>query len=128
MSEARKLSMSDFHSRAKANVGKKLFLRTPDGEITESWIRVVNCDSDVMTKAHADFRTLAVENKMKGTPDPDFQRKATEKIVATAVVEWSFEEPCDVDTVCAFLAEAPHIRDEIDTLIYDRKAFFGGAE
>lgn len=128
MGDARKLSMSDFHSRKKANEGRKVFLKTPEGDVTEHWFRVVNVDSDVVSKAYADLRTAAVENKMSGKPDPDFQAKMTEKVVATAVIEWSFEEPLTVEAVREFLVEAPHIQSEVSDLIYDRKAFFGGAE
>ena len=128
MSEARKLSMSDFHSRSKANAGKKVFLRTPDGEITESWVRVVNCDSDVMAKVHSDSRAALVENKMGAKPDPDFASKIALDNIASAVVEWSFEEPISKEAVREFLTEAPHIKSDVDDLIYDRKAFFGGAE
>lgn len=128
MGDARKLSMSDFHSRKKANEGKKLLLKTPEGIVTEHWFRVVNCDSDVMVKAHADSRTAAVENKMSANPDKEFSRKAALELVASAVVEWSFEEPLSKEAVREFLTEAPHIQSDVDDLIYDRKAFFGGAE
>lgn len=128
MGDARKLSMSDFHSRKKANEGKKLLLKTPNGEVTEHWFRVVNCDSDVMAKAHADSRTALVENKMGANPDKEFSRKAALELVASAVVEWSFEEPLSKEAVREFLTEAPHIQSDVDDLIYDRKAFFGGAE
>ena len=128
MGDARKLSMSDFYSRKKANEGKKLLLKTPNGEVTEHWFRVVNCDSDVMAKAHADSRTALVENKMSAKPDPDFASKVALDNIASAVVEWSFEEPISKEAVREFLTEAPHIKSDVDDLIYDRKAFFGGAE
>ena len=124
---ARTLSMSDFHSRKKANEGKKLFLETPDGTVTEHFFVILNCDSDALAKAHAKAREDAVENKMSANPDPDFVPKQRMKLIASAVKEWSFEDELTPESVIAFLTECPHIADEVDRLIYDRKAFFGGA-
>ena len=128
MSEvARKFSLSDFHSRSKANAGKKLFLTLPDGTVTEEWFLVVNCDSDVMAKAHAQSREDAVKNRMEPVPDPDFVSKSELKRNSAAVIDWSFPEPFSTEAVSAFLKEAPQIGEQIDRLIYDRQAFFGGA-
>ena len=123
MSDARK----KFYSREKANTGKKLFLKTPEGVETEEFLIVVNTDSEVMAKAHSEARTAAVENRQLAKPDPDFAEKAKLKLVASAVIGWSFEEKATPEAVQEFLRECPHIADDVDTLIYDRKAFFGGA-
>ena len=123
MSDARK----KFYSREKANAGKKLFLKTPEGVETEEFLIVVNTDSEVMAKAHSEARTAAVENRQLAKPDPDFAEKAKRKLVASAVIGWSFEEKATPEAVQEFLRECPHIQDDVDTLIYDRKAFFGGA-
>ena len=124
---ARTLSMSDFHSRKKANEGKKVYLQTPDGTVTEHYLVIVNCDSDALAKAHAEARTAAVEHKMSGATDSEFTQKQRMKLIASAVIGWSFEDELTKESVTAFLTECPHIADEVDNLIYDRKAFFGGA-
>ena len=123
MSDARK----QFFSREKANAGRKMFLKTPEGVETEEFLLVVNTDSDVMAKAHSEARTAAMENKMAAKPDPEFVEKSKLRLVASAVIGWSFEEPATKEAVMEFLRECPHIQDDVDTLIYDRKAFFGGA-
>jgi len=123
-----KFGLSDFHSREKANAGRKMFLLLPDGTQTEEYLLVVNADSDVMAKAHAQFRDDAVANKQKGIPDPDFIEKATHKLVASAVIGWSLDEPFDRSKIEEFLRESPQNYEGVDRLIYDRKHFFGGAD
>lgn len=123
----KRLSASAFHSRKTANDGRKMFLSLPDGTKTEEFFIVAGVDSDIVSKALADYRKLAVKSKAAGKDSVEFSEKHKYATASKAVLGWSFEEPCTPAAVEAFLVEAPHVAVDLDTFIFDRETFFGGA-
>ena len=121
------MNLTDFHSRSISNTPKKLYLRLPNGIMSEEYFEVVGIDSDVMLAAKAENRRLHVENAKLDVPDPDLSEKRRIPLIANAVVGWSFKEDLSKEHVEHFLHAAPHILEDLEGLVYDRLSFFGGA-
>lgn len=125
------MGMESFYTRDKANEGRKLPLRTPDGKPTEDWIIVRHVWSDAFQKAEEAALREAREivMGMGDKPDPeavaDVQRASRVKLLAALVAGWSFDAECTPDAVAEFLAQAPQIADAIDKFAGDSKGFFG---
>ena len=124
--------MKQFYTRAKANAGKKMNLTMPDGSASEHWVRVYGMDSDVFRAAQADQNRKTLElsdQKDSGEISEDEAEKQFEKsrilLLASAIIEWSFDSTCEEDAKIEFLTEAPQIANAINMFIGSRKAFFG---
>lgn len=125
------MGMEQFHTRERANEGRKLPLYTPDGKPTNDWILVRHAWSDAFVKAE-DAAVRAAREIVMGMgekPDPEavaeVQRAARVKALSALVAGWSFEAECTPEAVAEFLAQAPQIADAIDKFAGDSKAFFG---
>lgn len=118
--------MHAFHSRAKSSTSRKFILSTPEGDKTEEHLLVVGYYSDSFVKARAEFREKVVENASSANPEKGFTETHKAELVAKAVVGWSFDEPFTEAALLEFLKECPHIVDDLDSFIYDRKSFFNG--
>jgi hypothetical protein len=118
--------MDEFFTRGKANEGVKLPLYRPDGTKSDHWVRIRGVDSDIFRTAEAEsrrdaFRVAAIEDiKERGAAITASKRR----LIASLVVEWSFDKPCDVDSVEEFFIEAPQIMDAIDIAASKRALFF----
>ena len=125
------MGMESFYTRDKANEGRKLPLRTPDGKPTDEWIVVRHVWSDAFQKAEdaAVREAREIVMGMGDKPDPeavaDVQRASRVKLLAALVAGWSFDAECTPDAAAAFLEQAPQIADAIDKFAGDSKAFFG---
>lgn len=118
--------MHAFHSREKSETSRKFPLTTPEGDKTEEYLLIVGYYSSKFTKARAEFRERVVENASSATPEKGFSESHKAELVADAVEGWSFDEPFSKAAVIEFLKECPHIVDDVDAFVYDRKSFFGG--
>ncbi|URA07005.1 hypothetical protein P9A47_gp37 [Xanthomonas phage Elanor] len=118
--------MNEFFTRGKANEGLKLPLYLPDGTKSEHWVQVLGVDSDAFRQADAEHRRDAF--RIAGIEDLGERSRAIEEskltLVATLVVAWSFDKPCNVATVSEFFREAPQIMDAIDRAASKRALFF----
>lgn len=117
---------SAFHTRSRANEGRKFFLSLPDGTKTEEWLQVYGCDADPVVLARAKYRGLAVDNASQKTAISAeiFADQNKFVVLVPAVKAWSFDVPLTEENVREFLSECPHIADEVERLVYDRTGFF----
>lgn len=118
--------MGEFFTRGRANEGVQLPLYHPDGTKSEHWVRILGIDSDVFRTAEAEsrrdaFRVAAIDDKQERSQAIAASKR---RLVASLVVAWSFDGPCDLDSVEAFLVEAPQIMDAIDVAASRRALFF----
>lgn len=122
------LTPTSFFSRVSAEEGKKLFLRLPTGETTESWILVQGQGSVAYSEAYAEYRMQSVELAAKcppkGSPSEADRRELLVQFVAKLTKAWSFEIECTRSGVVELLAQAPLILDDADLFIHDRQRFF----
>lgn len=118
--------MAEFYTREASNDGVKLPLYTVYNERTDHWLRVLGADSDAFRDA--ELRAKREGMQVAAIQDPAERSRETRalqnRLLAAAVVAWSFPKPCTFDNVVAFLGEAPQIADAIDTLISRRSLFF----
>jgi hypothetical protein len=128
----------DFFMRERANEGVVLHLRTPDGEETGEWLRVVGIDSDVFAKARVDSNRRVVDIIQAFSyegDDPKEKEAAQERrkealrqeerrLGASLVSAWSWDDPPTPESVYQLFTEAPQIYREVDELSCKRAAFF----
>lgn len=112
-------------SRSAANTAQKLELTFPNGEACGQHFLVVNQDSDVFAKGRKAYREkmVAQMGARKELPFEDIERLEVE-LLATAVVGWSLTDACTPEAVLEILTEAPHIREDLHSLVYNRQRFF----
>lgn len=117
-----------FHTRERANEGKRLTLYTPDGQPTEHWLQVRHVWSDAFQEANDAAIAEVSEAVLAAQGDPakiaTAKREAQIRLWASLVAAWSFDEPCTPENVEAFLREAPQIGKVIDKFAADSKRFF----
>lgn len=117
---------TDFHTKEKHNKGTKVLLDAPDGTKTEEFLVLLGRDSEAFRKGQAKYRDRMISAKSEGV-EFDSHKEGIE-LTASAVVGWSFEEPCTKEAVCDLLTNAPYILDKLDAELYDNKRFFTGQE
>lgn len=126
--------MEEFFTRDSANKGTRLNLVHPDGTPTEHWLHVIGVDSDTYQRelSAAKRKIIITESKAK----EDFEdvkareeflakeRKDCEiQVIAALVIDWSFEQECNMENKMKFLLNAPQIAQEVDEVSADRKFF-----
>jgi hypothetical protein len=118
-----------FHTRARANEGKRLALHTPDGKPTEHWLQVRHVWSDAFTDANevalSDVREAVLAAEGDKAKIAVAQRDAKFRLWAALVSAWSFDTECTPANVEAFLREAPQIGNVLDKFAADSAGFFG---
>jgi hypothetical protein len=121
--------MDAFKTREASNTGIRVALRLPTGQETDQWMQILGFDSDAFQEAADEGRRRRLEAAAKsgkdGAPESrPAQREDGIRLTAAAVGAWSFEAPCTLDNVAAFLRDAPHIVEQIDAVVFNRAAFF----
>ncbi|CAM3536768.1 hypothetical protein VA7868_03923 [Vibrio aerogenes CECT 7868] len=118
--------MNEFFTRQKANEGVRLPLTLPDGTKTEHFLVIRGIDSDAFREAETEAKRQAMELSMIGDEEEKQQAIKDKKLslVASLVLDWSFEQACSPENVKAFLLEAPQIADQVDQLAARRALFF----
>lgn len=123
------MSQSIFHTRARANEGKRLQLLTPDGQKTDHWLQVRHVWSDAFQDANdaamADMKDAVLAAEGDKDKIAEISRNAKYRVWAALVADWSFDEPCTQPAVEAFLREAPQIGKVLDNFAADSRGFFG---
>lgn len=118
--------MKEFFTRQKANEGKELPLYLPSGEKSEHTIRVLGVDSDTFKKNDAKAKREAME--LSAIEDDKERQEALAKVqselIASLVVDWSFEQECTLENVVNFFKEAPQIQEAVNKFAANRRAFF----
>ena len=117
-----------FHTRDRANEGKRLTLYTPDGKPTEHWLQVRHVWSDAFQDANDAEVALVQEAVLAAEGDKAkiavVKREAQLRLWAALVSAWSFPEECTAESVAAFLRAAPQIGKVLDKFAADSRAFF----
>lgn len=118
--------MEAFFTREKASQGVKLPLYAPTVEKTEHCLRIRGIDSDEFRAAEADARRDAM--RVAAIEDLEERRLAIQDaqraLIATLVIDWSFDQECTHDNVMKFFREAPQIQDAVDKAASRRALFF----
>lgn len=127
MSQKPKVGMDAFFTRAAANEGIEVPLFLPTGEKSEHTLRIRGVDSDAFRQADAESRRklmdiVQIEDLIQRQAELD---RAQAALIASLVIDWSFDEPCTPEAVIEFFIQAPHIKDAVDQLAAKRKLFFG---
>lgn len=121
--------MEQFHTRARANEGKRLQLFAPDGRPTEHWLQVRHVYSDAFQQANEaaldGLRDALLAAGGDGAAVADIKRDAQTRALAALVSAWSFDAECTPEAVADFLREAPQIAAKLDTFAADGRRFFG---
>ena len=118
--------MNMFRTRDKANAGMRINLPHPvTGEDTEHWVKVLSIDSDAYQKANtiAMRKATSIQLMDSDSERADAINDNSLDIIASLVVEWSFDAECTFKNVRQFLVDAPQIRSIINTKAADRAAF-----
>lgn len=118
--------MKEFFTREQANAGKVLTLNYPNGEPSDEWIKIRSLDSDAYQKAILKRQRLAL--KLADLEDEaeldDLSQKAGIDVLVSLVADWSFDEPCNEESVRELLLNAPQIKDAIDLAAHKRAFFY----
>ena len=120
--------MSDFFTREAGEAGIKLDLVTPDGESSGHWIEIISTDSKSYERANAkQMRLLTKAHKNNRLSDEAKREQAAvgaNKIVASLVKSWSFDEPCDEENILNLFKNAPQLKELIDETAGKRALFY----
>lgn len=120
--------MELFATRSRANEGKRLELRTPDGKATDHWLQVRHVWSDAFQEAEDSIMSGVREDVLAAEGDSakvaKIKRDAQERLWASLVIDWSFDSECTPDAVAAFLHDAPQIGKVLDKYCADSRHFF----
>lgn len=92
--------MKAFFTRQKANEGVRLPLTLPDGTKTEHFLLIRGIDSDAFREAEAEAKRQAMQLSMIEDEEEKQQAISDRKLslVATLVLDWSFEQECSRKT------------------------------
>ncbi len=113
------MKLKDFHTREAANEGIKIPLFAPDGKETEEYIIVRGFDSDEFQK-----KKLEIDRVQAVTDDLSKRIDNHRKLIASLVMDWSFEDECSPDAVEQWLNDAPQVQSVIENIVSDRQLFF----
>jgi hypothetical protein len=117
-------SVKGFRTRDKSNEGVKIPLVNPGtGEV--EWIKIRGIDSDIFREANLvslrkalDISALKSEEERKAAAE-----KERLELMATLVIDWSFDEPCVHDEIVKVLKNSPIIADAINHKAANRSLF-----
>lgn len=120
------LGMEAFFTRERANEGVVIPLYSPDGTKTEHWLRIRGVDSDVFREAEANskrdaFRVASIEDIVERGRAI---KEAKLDLIASLVMEWSFDKECTFEAIKEFFRQAPQIADAVDQVASKRALFF----
>lgn len=107
--------LEEFYTRKLSDEGIKFPLEAPDGTQSDEWLIVAGVESARYEKAYVDT--------MKATVKGADLTEQSNILLASLVIDWSFEEPCIVDNVVVFLMNVPYIKIDLDRFVADRTNF-----
>ena len=125
------MNLSDFTCADEFDVAHKMPLSLPDGTKTSETLSVLGYYNPTVMAARAVYRRSMVE--APDDSDPVKDAEARRKFLGKAVTGWSFADasgaPVPFDSVALdnWLAKCPHIVDDLDRFIFDRKGFLAAA-
>ena len=118
--------MANFYTRSKANTGIKVDLSLPSGEATNHFITIRGIDSDQFRDADTKVRRSALT--IIEIEDDDIKEEMIKEshldILASLVIDWSFDDDCTIENIKKLFTEAPQIADTVDRSAAKRSLFF----
>ena len=115
------VGMEAFDTLSKQNGGVKMPLFLPDGTETDQFLVLRGADSKAFRCAQArsnrGLLTIATRLKDKKIDEEEASLERIENsrtLVASLVLDWSFEKDCDEENVVEFLRKAPQVKESID--------------
>lgn len=133
------MNLSDFNSAKKFSTPRKMTLALPDGTPSTETLSVLGYYHPAVMAARAKYRRALVETDKE---DPAKDAEARLDFLGETVVGWSFVQdapvsdgssdtkipvPFDTATFKAWLHDCPHVADDLDRFVYDRKGFLDAA-
>ena len=119
--------MTKFFTRGIADEGIKFPLVAPDGSTTDEYLvlKNINCTCFRLKEAQQ-TRRMARELAMLKTDEQKAQLHLEYKreLLATLIKDWSFDEEPTEENKIFFLAEAPQIQEQIDSISARNEYFF----
>ena len=125
------MNLSDFTCAEEFGIAHKMPLSLPDGTKTTETLSVLGYYNPTVMTARAIYRRSMVEDTGEFNPEKDAESRR--KFLAKAVVGWSFTDaagapvPFDSTAFEAWFAKCPHVVDDLDRFIFDRKDFLAAA-
>jgi len=114
-------SMKDYFIKDKAEEGQRVDLHLPTGEKTDDYIVIRSIHSETfisaMNKAKQDFMLARIENE-----DAEIDNN---KVLASLIKSWSFDEELTPESATEFLTNAPQVGEQINKLAADAKFHYG---
>ncbi|OED34508.1 hypothetical protein AB832_07365 [Flavobacteriaceae bacterium (ex Bugula neritina AB1)] len=116
------MNIEDFYTAPAHNAGRRIPLYAPDGSKTEHWLEVLGVDSDSYQKASLNMqRDLSV---IKEEVDrEDLLHRYKNKLLASLISDWSFDQECTDEEKEKLLKNAPLIAKEVDLFASNRDNF-----
>lgn len=125
-----KKSINSLFILKDAEDGKPMDVLFPNGKKTGETITVLGSDSESFRAAMAVARREEIDamgdgdNKTK----PEILAKKQDEIkinlIASLVKDWSFDEPCEKESVIKLFKNAPYILEQVDSFAANRRNFF----
>ena len=117
-------SYASFLTRPYANEGIKVRLYDAEGKDSGHWLRVVGEDSDLFRNGQANLYRIALKNSELPEEQADEIFKAESlRVLASCILDWSFEEEATIDERVSLLMDAPKIKDRIERTITSSSLF-----
>ncbi len=111
--------VKDYFTRESANEGVKIPLVNPrTGNKKEDWIKIRGVDSDEFREANLkNSRRLIDIAKLKtDKAKKEAERKGRIELIASLIISWSFDMPCNDESKIELLTNAPRIADIVDSM------------
>ncbi len=116
--------MEQFLTKKYHDVSQRLQLYTPSGKLSDHYVELVGIDSTKVRKAKKKLYSDIAKNVKEGGFNDEAQEQFTTKLIASAVVGWSFNKECTETNVVYFLENSPAIREAIDVYISNNENYF----
>lgn len=121
------MEMHAFHSLALASTPKRLYLKLPDGTVSEAWVECVFRDAPQFAAAKRQYQQFLLENAEKAKPDENLSVSKTPWLLAHSITAWSFDTELTIENAERFLVECPQVLEDVDDFVYNRSRFFAKA-
>lgn len=108
-------SMTQFFIKEQAEEGKRVDLHLPTGEQTDDYLIIRSAYSDAFVEA----KNQAYRDALANDNEVD-----TNRVLASLIKEWSFDEELTLDSATQFLTNAPQVAEQLNKLSADAEFFY----
>lgn len=120
-------TIKDFYTRENANEGIKVPLFLPSGEESEHYLVVAGHDSDRFREKETEIiRRFAKKIASEGEDfksDDAYDQNDQLELLASLILDWSFDEELTEESAIEMLREAPQIAQQVNALSTKRELF-----